>query len=130
MHAPEQFEAFLIERLSLAPDQLVRRCEWSGAGNTIGALALRLGALDLAEIDRILDAQEDDRRLFGELAVHLGLLSEDQVDRLVELQQFHQLFEIGEQYVVQGRIDVRDVLAAILDFQNQTSHRTAPATSS
>jgi hypothetical protein len=127
MHAAEQFEEFLIERLSLSPEDRLRRCEWAGAGNTIGALALRLGALDLAEIDRILDAQEDDRRLFGELAVHLGMLSEEQVKRLVELQRFHQLFEVGEQYVVQGRIGIRDLLVAILEFPSSSSSRTTPA---
>lgn len=110
------FEEFLAERLGLTPDECVASSEWSGTGNTIGALALRLGALDLNQIDRILDVQEEDKRLFGVLAIDLGFMTSSQVDRLIELQRYHQIVEIGEHLVVQGKISTEEMHQAITDY--------------
>lgn len=120
MQSTTEFERFLADRLNIDTDAVADVSEWSGTGNTIGALALRLGLLDLPQIDRILDLQEEDKRLFGELAVDLGFLTSDQVEQLVTLQQFHQLFEIGERQVVAGRITIRDLMQIILEFQETT----------
>ena len=51
------FEQFLVERLQMPAFMLPQVGEWSGTGNTIGALALRLGVLDLQQIDEILTRQ-------------------------------------------------------------------------
>lgn len=116
-----EFEHFLLNRLRMVAGHCRRRSNWAGTGNTIGALALRLGLLELDQIDRILSLQEVDRRLFGELAVHLGYMTTDEVDRLIELQQLHQLLELGESHVVAGRLDTSTLLKDILEFRSRAS---------
>lgn len=115
------FERFLLEKLGLDPEEHMSFSDWAGTGNTIGALALRLGVLSLDEIDRILDSQESNRRLFGEIAIELGFVSPQQVDRLIELQRFHQLLEVGEHAVMKGLLSIDDLQRVMIEF------RTLPA---
>lgn len=116
MQVTAEFEQYLFEQLSCTPPERLRS-DWAGTGNTIGALALRLGLLDLDQIDRILDVQEDDSRLFGEIAIGLGYLCDEQVQRLIELQQFHAIFEVGERQVVAGQLAISELLRVILRYQ-------------
>lgn len=113
------FEQFLLARLGSHQSPIGHACDWAGTGNTIGALALRLGVLTLDQIDRILDLQEEDRRRFGELAVHLGYITNDQVQRLIDLQKFHQLLEIGEHYVMEGSTSVDELQHSLSEFYAQ-----------
>lgn len=127
MTANHEFESFLVDRLQIDARQMRRRSDWAGTGNTIGALALRLGLLELQQIDRILNLQESDRRLFGELAVHLGFMTSEEVDRLIELQHLHQLLEIGETHVVAGRLDTNSLLETILEFRTPSTPAQEPS---
>jgi hypothetical protein len=120
------FERFLLERLHLDPEEHLSFSDWAGTGNTIGALALRLGVLSLNEIDRILDAQESDRRLFGEIAVEHGYLTSDQVERLIGLQQFHQLLEVGEHMVLKGYLSIEELQTALLEYYRANQSVPAP----
>lgn len=120
-----EFEAFLLQRLG--EDYACHSTsDWAGTGNTIGAIALRLGILDLDQIDRILDQQEDDRRLFGEIAVALEFVTQDQVDRLISLQRYHQLLEVAEFLVIRGQVDVVEMQTHLLDYLREFPIQISP----
>ncbi len=121
------FERYMLERLQLDPEEHLSFSDWAGTGNTIGALALRLGVLSLDEIDRILDAQESNRRLFGEIAVELGFLTHDQVGRLIGLQRFHQLLEVGEHMVLKGFLSIEELQSALLDYHRAKQAEPIPS---
>lgn len=112
-----KFSDFLASRLKLAPGDAPKPSEWSGTGNTIGALALRLGVLSLHQIDNILQQQQSVPKLFGEIGVQLGYLTTEAVDRLIELQRLHLDLEQGELLVVAGKLDVAGLLSALRDFR-------------
>ena len=76
--------------------------DWAGTGNTIGAIALRLGLLNLDQIDQILAVQENERRLFGQIAVSEEILSEEQIGRLLSVQRMHYCVEHVEMLVMHG----------------------------
>jgi hypothetical protein len=116
----------MLERLQLDPEEHLSFSDWAGTGNTIGALALRLGVLSLDEIDRILDSQESNRRLFGEIAVELGFLTSNQVERLIGLQRFHQLLEVGEHMVLKGYLSIEELQSALLDYHRTNLVEPAP----
>ena len=120
------FERFLVKRLQLDPEESLQSSDWAGTGNTIGALALRLGVLDLDQIDRILDMQEEDKRRFGEIAVNLEFMTERQVQRLIQLQRYHQLLEAGEILVLRGLVTVEDLQQSLVEFYRQNDAVTAP----
>lgn len=110
------FARFLANRLRLDPDEILTSSDWAGTGNTIGAIALRLGLLDLDQIDRILDMQDSDKRLFGEIAINLEFMTEEQVEGLIQLQRYHQLLEAGEALVLRGIITMEQLQETLLEF--------------
>lgn len=116
-----KFSEFLQQKLHLSPQECPRPSEWSGTGNTIGALALRLGCLSLNQIDNILQRQQGDKRLFGELGVELGYLKSADVDRLILLQKLHLDLEAGELLVLAGKTDIPTLLTHLLEFRRETS---------
>lgn len=110
------FARFLANRLRLDPDEVLTSSDWAGTGNTIGAIALRLGLLDLDQIDRILDMQDSDKRLFGEIAINLEFMTEEQVDGLIQLQRYHQLLEAGEGLILRGLVTMEQLQETLLEF--------------
>ena len=112
----EQLAEFLAAELGLARDALPRPGPWSRSGLTIGALSLRLDALNLEQIDAIIDRQELTPKLFGELAVELGFLSPEVVRRLLHLQKVHWALEFGEMLVLAEIIDLPDMLSLLARF--------------
>jgi len=113
------FGRFLANRLHLDPDEILNASDWAGTGNTIGALALRLGLLDLDQIDRILDMQDADKRLFGEIAVNLEFITEDQVEGLIQLQRYHQLLEAGEALIIRGLVTIEQLQESLLEYYRE-----------
>jgi hypothetical protein len=107
---------YLAAELGLSKEDLPPPGSWSECGQTIGALALRLNALTIEQIDGIIDFQSQERMLFGEIAAHLGYLTETEVARLLELQEFHRALELGELLVLAGRIDVPQLCALLAGF--------------
>lgn len=107
---------FIAERLGEDPDDLPRSNGWAGSGNSIGALALRLGVLTLDQIEQVVDLQASDGQLFGELAKHLGFCSDVDVDRLLALQRLHRCLDQAALLVIDGRLDVPDLLRHLADF--------------
>ncbi len=113
-----QFVDFLKERLDLDEHEVPRLGEWANMGTTVGALALRLNALTLEQIDHILDRQERGRQqeLFGNLAVELGYMDPDQVNRLLEIQKLSRQWELAAQLVLAGRIDLASLAQELAEF--------------
>lgn len=115
------FVDYLQPTLGLDEDELPRSGEWSKMGSTIGALALRLQALNLDQVDDILALQEDshEKRLFGELAVDLGYLTADQVNRLLEIQDIMRQIELAAQLTLTGKLDVPSLVDCLNDYVSQ-----------
>ncbi|MBW3543144.1 MAG: hypothetical protein KY476_23035 [Planctomycetes bacterium] len=133
----DEFTDWLEERLHLDEQDIPRSGQWAESGNTLGMLALRLNLLSLEQIDRILDVQEkrgwvDDDfeanrqsgRLFGQIAVELHYLTESQIARLLELQELQRRLQCGAQLVVNGRLDLPDLLEGLAEF-TRTEARVA-----
>ena len=114
------FVDFLRTRLELTEEELPEPGEWADAGNTIGMLSLRMGLLSVEQIDHILELQEQEgnTRRFGELAEFLGLLTHGQVSRLLAIQSLNRELELGERLVLNGRIDVAELVGHLKDFVN------------
>lgn len=115
------FVDYLQPILGIDEDDLPRPGEWSKMGSTIGALALRLKALTLDQVDDVLALQESSRenRLFGELAVELGYLSTDQVNRLLEIQEILRQIELAAQLTLTDKLDVPQLLQCLNDYVSQ-----------
>ncbi len=104
---PNGFLKFVAETLALAPSELPDVSKVNDAGNTFGAICVRLGLLTIPEIEDILEAQKNDRgRRFGEIAVELGLITERQIDGVLHLQVFYRSFEQAALLVVDGRLEM------------------------
>ncbi len=112
----EALAAYLAAELRIPEAELPPPGAWSECGQTIGAIALRLNALTIEQIDGIIDYQSNDKLLFGEIAVRLGYLSETEVARLLEIQEFQRALELGELLVLAGRIDVRRLCQLLAGF--------------
>ena len=117
----ESFQEYLCRRLGVSMDSISWPNRWSGAGNTIGGIALRSGLLELQDLERILDQQSARRKLFGQIAVELGLLTGATVDRLLELQRLHLHLEQGESAVLQGKVEVNAMLDLLREFLAEQS---------
>jgi hypothetical protein len=114
------FVDFLTERLHLAEHDLPVPGDWADAGNTIGMLALRMNLLSVEQIDQILELQEHEGnvRRFGELAESLDMLSHEQVNRLLEVQTLNRELELGERLVLEGRLEIGDLVRHLSNFIN------------
>ena len=121
-----RFIEHLKQHLDLAEYEVPQPGEWSGVGNTIGALALRLGVLTVGQLEQILTVQEEDEncKRFGEVAMELGFLDREQVDQLLVIQRVNRCLELGEQLVVAGRLELTellDLLRAFVQHENADS---------
>jgi hypothetical protein len=115
------FVQHLRQRCELEESELPRPGELSSVGNTIGALALRLGVLTVSQLEEILVVQEEQEegKKFGELAVELGFLTEEQVDQLLAIQEMNRCLELGEQLVLAGRLELPELLHELHVFIGQ-----------
>ena len=112
------FIEFLAARLGLKADERPQSNEWSRVGNTIGALALRLGLLDESQIDKVLETQDAHGGYFGELAVKAGYLTSIQVAQLLEMQSLHEQLYLAEQLVIIRRLDVPALITHLSEYLN------------
>jgi hypothetical protein len=114
------FVNYLRTRLGLNGSDVPEPGEWADAGNTIGMLALRMNLLTVEQIDQILELQEKEGsvRRFGELAEALGLLSHRQVSRLLAIQALNRELELGERFVLSGRMEVSELVRHLHEFVN------------
>jgi hypothetical protein len=116
----QSFVDFLTDRLELSERELPVPGDWADAGNTIGMLSLRMNLLSVEQIDRILELQESEgnTRRFGEVAESLKLLTHPQVARLLDVQTLNRELELGERLVMEGRLEIGDLIRHLSDFIN------------
>ena len=109
----------LAERLGIEPAQLPTPGNWAGSGNTIGALALRLGVLTLDQVEQAVDLQASDGKLFGEIVRALGYCTESDIDRLLALQRLHRCLDQAATLVMSGQLDMVELLEALAAFASE-----------
>lgn len=113
---PSQLIEFLSRRLGIPKEELPKAGEWAGSGNTIGSLALRMGVLNLDQIESIVDLQVSGEMRFGDTAVELGNLTGDQVDLLVRMQEFHRCIDLGGPLVMSGQLELAELVELLAAF--------------
>lgn len=111
-----EFNAFLSERTGIPLSDFPNVGDWSGAGDTFGAIALKLNLISMSSIDTILAAQENEPYRFGELAVKLGIIKEEHAKRVLAIQRFHRSLETGERLVVYGKLELPKLLHILAEF--------------
>lgn len=67
--------------MSVVSEDELRFSAWQGERRKLGARLVAVGDLSAADLQRVLERQRTDVRLFGEIAVSMGLLDSQQVDR-------------------------------------------------
>lgn len=117
----EEFDAYLSSKTGIDTSDFPTSGEWAGAGDTFGAIALKLNLISMSTIDTILDAQQTEPLRFGELAVKLGELTQKQANAIIEIQRFHRSLETGERLVVTGKLTLPHLLRILADFLAEKS---------
>lgn len=112
----KDFENYLAKRVGMDMTKIPSSGEWSGAGDTFGAIALKLNLISMSVIDTILLAQADEKLLFGEVAIKLGVITPAQASCVLEIQRFHRSLETGERLVVNGHMKLPELLRILADF--------------
>lgn len=115
----EEFNDYLAKRSGIDRADFPPSGQWAGAGDTFGAIALKMNLINMSTIDVILEAQSTEPLRFGELAVKLGMITDEQAARIVELQRFHRSLETGERLVVNGKLELPKLLRVLADFLEQ-----------
>ena len=67
---------------------------WGHVGTTLGALSLKLSLMDMGKINNLLEIQEQTGGLFGDVAVELGYLTTAQIEKLLNIQKWCRREEI------------------------------------
>jgi hypothetical protein len=119
------FVEYLADCLEIGPDQRPSSGQWSRIGNTIGALALRLNLLSEADVDKVLEIQDARGGYFGEIAIEREFLTPAQVDRLLDVQKLHDDLNLGEQLVVDGRLDLPSLVNMLGQYMREQGDTTA-----
>ena len=112
-----EFIDFLTAKLGLEGADRPNTGRWSRVGSTIGALALKLNLMTENEVDKVLEMQDVEGGYFGELAVKAGCLSHTHVSTLLAIQNLHDQLQLGEQLVVDGKLDLPTLIRSISEFQ-------------
>ena len=112
-----EFIGFLTNKLGLENYDRPNTGQWSRVGSTIGALALKLNLMTESEVDKVLEMQDVEGGYFGELAVKAGCLSHAHVSALLAIQHLHDQLQLGEQLVVDGKLDVSELIRSLSEFQ-------------
>ncbi len=112
-----EFIDFLTGKLGLENYECPKPGQWSRVGSTIGALALKLNLMTETDVDKVLEMQDVEGGYFGELAVIAGCISHDHVRALLEIQHLHDQLQLGEQLVVDGKLDLSTLIRSLSDFQ-------------
>lgn len=110
---------FLAERLEIDPASLPAPSRWAGSGNTIGALALRLGVLTLDQVEQAVDLQASDGQLLGEIVRALGYCTDVDIERLLALQRLHRCLDQAALLVMSGQMDMVELLEALAAFASE-----------
>lgn len=112
------FMRFVVDRLGLDEGSLPDAANVNDAGNTVGAICVRLGLINVFDIDRIIEVQRNERhRRFGEIAIDLGLLSPAGLDLALALQQFYRAVEPAALLVISKDVSLTRLLTLWTEFE-------------
>jgi hypothetical protein len=112
----KELSDFLSVQLGIDSEQLPSAGGWVGSGNSIGALALRLGVMTLDEIEQVADLQAVDGELFGQVAHELGFCSKDDVVRLLQLQALHRCIDQSGLLYMASEVAIPKLLRLLADY--------------
>ena len=125
----EDFLQFVASRGLLTTEQLkIVRTQLRTAPEPIGMLAFRHGMISGADIDRVLEAQRHDGRVFGELAVEMGLLTTEQIQALLCVQRYRYAVEVAEALALSGLVPPGRILPALGEFLSARAECTDAST--
>jgi hypothetical protein len=111
------FVQYVAEELKLIDADLPDLDRVNDAGNTLGAICVRLGVLSIADIENILEMQREHRQVrFGQIAVHLGLMTKFQLERILAVQAFYRSFELATLLVLDGHVGLGRLMALWTEF--------------
>lgn len=111
------FGQFLVERGAVSPEKLLEAIDLQDRANLkFGEVAMSLGLLGAAEVDRVHDAQRSEDLRFGDMAVKLGLLAPEQMQQIITWQKNNHLY-IGEALVKVGALAADRVTALLEEFK-------------
>ncbi|WP_305041753.1 chemotaxis protein CheX [Geoalkalibacter sp.] len=111
------FGQFLVERGAVSPDKLLEAIDLQDRTNLkFGEVAMTLGFLGEAEVERVHDAQRGEDLRFGDMAVKLGLLTPEQMQQVITWQKNNHLY-IGEALVKVGALDSARVAKLLEEFK-------------
>ena len=116
----DPFLRFVAARLNLAEADLPDTSAVNDAGNTLGTICVRLGLLDVTQIEDVLAVQREHRHLrFGQIAVEQGFMNEAHIKPVLALQGFYRSFEIAMLLVLAGHITLPQLVAWWSEFATE-----------
>lgn len=101
----EAYIDHIVKELNLTEEERPRLGNWARVGTTLGALCLKLGLLDMEQINNLLELQDQTGGLFGDVAVELSYLSEEQVRKVLLIQKWTRRIDILDRLFINDRID-------------------------
>ncbi len=101
----EAYIDHIVNELNLSESERPSLGNWARVGTTLGALCLKLGLLDMEQINNLLELQDQTGGLFGDVAVELSYLSEEQVRKLLLIQKWTRRIDILDRLFINDRID-------------------------
>ncbi|WP_305045537.1 chemotaxis protein CheX [Geoalkalibacter sp.] len=111
------FGQFLVEKGAVSPEKLLEAIDLQDRTNLkFGEVAMTLGFLREADVERIHDAQRTEDLRFGDMAVKLGLLTAEQMQQIFTWQKNNHLY-IGEALVKVGALEQARVSVLLEEFK-------------
>jgi len=115
----EAYIEHVLKELNLPEEARPQLGNWARVGTTLGALCLKLGLLDMEQINNLLELQEQTGGLFGDVAVELGYLNEEQVKKILLIQKWTRRTDILDRLFINGKIDenqIKHLSLALIDL--------------
>ncbi len=105
----EHFTEFVAIKLGIGRSTIPKPSSWSESGNTVGALALKLGVLTTEAIDRVLIEQQEQSLKFIEASISLGLMNRKQSEQILHIQLLHKNQTLLEMMLLNDQINIEDI---------------------
>lgn len=111
------FGQYLVERSIISRETLLKAVELQEAVNLrFGEMALAMGFITEADVDRIHKAQWKEDLPFGEMSVKLGILNQDQLQQVLTRQKNNHIY-IGEALFKVGGLDQEELKRYLEEFK-------------
>lgn len=119
------FGQFLVEKGVVSREKLLEAIDLQDKNNLkFGEMALLMGMICDADVERVHAAQRNEDLRFGDMAVKLGLISPNQMQQVLTRQKNNHLY-IGEALVKVGALDEGDILQYLAEFKTDQAPYTA-----